>query len=72
MKKLTVEYRAYKLEVEIHSPTNYVLYSYIKGTCESLSFVRKANYGDYQDIIYQFMKKVDEEAQNESLVLLDY
>lgn len=43
MKNLNVEYRGYKLEIEI----NPVLYPHIKGTCNSLSFVRKANYGDY-------------------------
>lgn len=74
MKKFTVEYLGYKLEVEVEfcSP---ICYPRIIGTCKPLSFVKKDTYGSYQDILDEFMKCVDreyeEEARNESLAFRD-
>ena len=76
MKKLTVEYLGYKLEIEI-TPSNkfYSSYPFIEGTCNSISFSKKGYYGNYSDIIDEFMKVVDEdyeeERRNESLAFFD-
>ena len=76
MKKLTVEYLGYKLEIEI-TPNNrfYSKYQYMKGTCNSISFSKDGYYGNYSDTIDEFIKTVneeyEEESRNESLALLD-
>ena len=76
MKKLTVEYLGYKLEIKITLNKGfYSKYQYMKGTCNSISFSKEEYYKNYSDIIKEFMKVVDEEYEeenrNESLVFLD-
>lgn len=65
MKKLIVEYRGYKLKVEICPITDSSIqkYPYIKATCEAISFTKNGNYGNYQDIIDEFMEAIDREYE---------
>ena len=74
MKKLTIEYQGYKLEIET-TLINPSCYPIVKETCEALSFIKKNTYREYQPIIDGFMKAVDreyeEEARNETLAVLD-
>lgn len=60
MKKLTVEYLGYKLEVEVEQ-RNPHCYPTITGTCNSLSFNTKDTYGNYHYIVKDFIKAVDKE-----------
>lgn len=60
MKKFTVEYLDYKLEVEIHSEF-YKGMSLIKGTCKNLCFNFSGYYDNYHTVIYEFMQVVDKE-----------
>lgn len=60
MKNLTVDYAGYTLEIEIKIPYYPICYPSVIGTCKELdSFVRKNGYGNYQDIIEEFIKVVD-------------
>lgn len=60
MKNLTVDYSGYTLEIEIKIPCYPICYPSITGTCNELDyFVRKNTYGNYQDIIEEFIKVVD-------------
>jgi len=63
IKRLIIEYLGYKLDIEIKS-TNPIAYPLIKGTCNALSFVKRGNYGNYSDIIDEFMKEVEKITKN--------
>jgi hypothetical protein len=79
MKRLTVEYLGYKLEVTIEILTPHERacneYPYIKGTCNAIYFVKTCYYKNCSPIIDEFIKAVDEEyeeeARNEALAVLD-
>lgn len=60
MKKLTVEYLDYRLEIEIHSEF-YKGMALIKGTCKNLCFNFSRYCGNYHEVIYEFMQAVDKE-----------
>lgn len=66
MKKLTVEYNNYPLEVAInYSQLSAKGYPYMIGTCESLdSFVKSGYYEDCSAIINEFMKYADHITEN--------
>lgn len=60
MKKLTVEYLGYKLEIQINRPESPATASYIKGWCDELdSFEKSGYYESCLPILTEFMKCID-------------